>query len=118
MIGFVQAGADDARRRDGRRLRGRGRSVSSDGRDQLAAEDAAPRLRHDARLHGTGQRKGKHTLYPATVKASHAYENSYDLDYDDGDAESRVPARYVRPLATAAPTPLTTTSQAPPGGEL
>ena len=56
--------------------------------------------------------------YPATVKASHAYENSYDLEYDDGDAESRVPARYVRPLATAAPTPLTTTSQAPPGGEL
>ena len=62
-------------------------------------------------------------LYPATVKASHAYENSYDLEYDDGDAESRVPARYVRPLATAAPrdlapTPLTTTSQAPLGGEL
>ena len=62
-------------------------------------------------------------LYPATVKASHAYENSYDLEYDDGDAESRVPARYVRPLATTAPrdlapTPLTTTSQAPPGGEL
>ena len=48
------------------------------------------------------------------------YENSYDLDYDDGDAESRVPARYVRPLATAAPTPLTTTSRAPPAdlGEL
>ena len=62
--------------------------------------------------------QGKHTLYPATVKASHAYENSYDLEYDDGDAESRVPARYVRPLATAAPTQLTTTSQAPPGGEL
>ena len=54
------------------------------------------------------------------LKASHAYENSYDLDYDDGDAESRVPARYVRPLATAAPTPLTTTSRAPPAdlGEL
>ena len=54
------------------------------------------------------------------MKASHAYENSYDLDYDDGDAESRVPARYVRPLATAAPTPLTTTSRAPPAdlGEL
>ena len=56
------------------------------------------------------------------MKAVHAYENSYDLDYDDGDAESRVPARYVRPLATA-PTPLTTTSRAPPadlepGGEL
>ena len=64
--------------------------------------------------------QGKHTLYPATVKAVHAYENSYDLDYDDGDAESRVPARYVRPLATA-PTLLTTTSRAPPaetGGEL
>ena len=56
--------------------------------------------------------------YPATVKASHAYENSYDLDYDDGDAESRVPARYVRPLATAAPTPLTTTSRAPPPADL
>ena len=52
--------------------------------------------------------------------SSHAYENSYDLDYDDGDAESRLPARYVRPLATAAPTPLTTTSRAPPAdlGEL
>ena len=64
--------------------------------------------------------QGKHTLYPATVKAVHAYENSYDLDYEDGDAESRVPARYVRPLATAAPTPLTTTSRAPPAdlGEL
>ena len=52
------------------------------------------------------------------MKASHAYENSYDLDYDDGDAESRVPARYVRPLATAAPTPLTTTSRAPPSADL
>ena len=62
--------------------------------------------------------QGKHTLYPATVKASHAYENSYDLDYDDGDAESRVPARYVRPLATAAPTPLTTTSRAPTPADL
>ena len=65
--------------------------------------------------------QGKRQLYPATVKAVHAYENSYDLEYDDGDAESRVPARYVRPIATAAPTPLTTTSQAPPpatGGEL
>ena len=61
--------------------------------------------------------RGKHTLYPATVKASHAYENSYDLDYYDGDAESRVPARYVRPLATA-PTPLTTTSRAPPSADL
>ena len=57
-------------------------------------------------------------LYPATVKASHAYENSYDLDYDDGDAETRVPARYVRPLATAAPTPLTTTSRAPTPADL
>jgi len=56
-------------------------------------------------------------------------ENSYDLDYEDGDSETRVPARLIRPLATAAPrdlipTPLTTTSQAPPptdvetGGEL
>ena len=36
MIGLVQAGAHDARRRDGRLWRGRGRSVSSDGRDQLA----------------------------------------------------------------------------------
>ena len=56
----------------------------------------------------------------AAPRATHAYENSYDLEYDDGDAESRVPARYVRPLATAAPTPLTTTSRAPPatGGEL
>ena len=62
--------------------------------------------------------QGKHTLYPATVKASHAYENSYDLDYDDGDAETRVPARYVRPLATAAPTPLTTTSRAPTPADL
>ena len=42
MIGLVVAGAHDARRRDGRRRRGRGRRVSSDGRDQLAAEDAAP----------------------------------------------------------------------------
>ena len=67
--------------------------------------------------------------YPATVKAFHSYENSYDLDYEDGDSETRVPARLIRPLATAAPrdlipTPLTTTSQAPPptdvetGGEL
>ena len=53
-----------------------------------------------------------------------AYENSYDLDYEDGDSETRVPARYIRPLATAAPrdlipTPLTTTSQAlETGGEL
>jgi len=57
------------------------------------------------------------------------YENSYDLEYEDGDSETRVPARLIRPLATAAPrdlipTPLTTTSQAPPptdvetGGEL
>ena len=49
--------------------------------------------------------------------------------YEDGDSESRVPARLIRPLATAPPrdlipTPLTTTSQAPPptdvetGGEL
>ena len=56
-------------------------------------------------------------------------ENSYDLEYEDGDSETRVPARLIRPLATAAPrdlipTPLTTTSQAPPptdvetGGEL
>ena len=53
MIGLVVAGAHDPRR-------GRGhQSVASDGRDQLAAEDAAPRLRHDARLHGTGQRKGR-----------------------------------------------------------
>ena len=45
------------------------------------------------------------------------HENSYDLVYEDGDTESRVPARLIRPLATAAPrdlipTPLTTTSQA------
>ena len=37
--------------------------------------------------------------------------------------ESRVPARYIRPLATAPPrelipTPLTTTSQAPPPADL
>ena len=47
-----------------------------------------------------------------------AYENSYDLDYEDGDSESRVPARYIRPLAPPrelSPTPLTTTSQTPPG---
>ena len=52
---------------------------------------------------------------------------AYDLEYEDGDSETRVPARLIRPLATAAPrdlipTPLTTTSQAPPavetGGEL
>ena len=54
----------------------------------------------------------------------HAYENSYDLEYEDGDSETRVPARLIRPLATAAPrdlipTPLTTTSQAlETGGEL
>ena len=52
-----------------------------------------------------------------------AYENSYDLDYEDGDSEARVPARYIRPLATAPPrelipTPLTTTSQAPPPADL
>ena len=47
-----------------------------------------------------------------------AYENSYDLDYEDGDSEARVPARYIRPLATAIPTPLTTTSQAPPPADL
>ena len=46
------------------------------------------------------------------------YTAEEDMDYDDGDAESRVPARYVRPLATAAPTPLTTTSQAPPSADL
>ena len=73
--------------------------------------------------------QGKRQLYPATVKAFHSYENSYDLEYEDGDSETRVPARLIRPLATAAPrdlipTPLTTTSQAPPptdvetGGEL
>ena len=50
-------------------------------------------------------------------------ENSYDLDYEDGDSETRVPARLIRPLATAAPrdlipTPLTTTSQAPPPADL
>ena len=62
--------------------------------------------------------------YPAKVKTMNAYENSYDLDYEDGDSESRVPARLIRPLATAAPrdlipTPLTTTSQAlETGGEL
>ena len=61
----------------------------------------------------------------ATSKQTmNAYENSYDLAYEDGDSESRVPARYIRPLATAAPrdlipTPLTTTSQAlETGGEL
>ena len=67
--------------------------------------------------------QGKRQLYPATVKASHAFENSYDLDYEDGDSETRVPARLIRPLATAAPrdlipTPLTTTSQAPPPADL
>ena len=77
----------------------------------------------DVRTFSVGEKvqamwQGKHTLYPATVKAPHAFENSYDLDYDDGDAESRVPARYVRPLATAAPTPLTTTSRAPPPADL
>ncbi len=46
-----------------------------------------------------------------------------DLDYEDGDSETRVPARLIRPLATAAPrdlipTPLTTTSQAPPPADL
>ena len=56
------------------------------------------------------------------MKALHAYENSYDLDYEDGDSETRVPARLIRPLATAAPrdlipTPLTT-SQAPPPADL
>ena len=68
--------------------------------------------------------QGKRQLYPATVKAFHSYENSYDLEYEDGDSETRVPARLIRPLATAAPrdlipTPLTTTSQAlETGGEL
>ena len=68
--------------------------------------------------------QGKRQLYPATVKTMNAYENSYDLVYGDGDSESRVPARLIRPLATAAPrdlipTPLTTTSQAlETGGEL
>ena len=57
------------------------------------------------------------------VKTMNAYENSYDLDYEDGDSETRVPARLIRPLATAAPrdlipTPLTTTSQAPPPADL
>ena len=67
--------------------------------------------------------QGKRQLYPATVKTMNAYENSYDLVYEDGDSESRVPARLIRPLATAAPrdlipTPLTTTSQAPPPADL
>ena len=38
---------------------------------------------------------------PATVRAVHAADNSYDLAYDDRRApcsESRVPARLVRPL--------------------
>ena len=52
-----------------------------------------------------------------------ASENSYDLVYEDGDSESRVPARLIRPLATAPPrelipTPLTTTPQAPPPADL
>ena len=37
--------------------------------------------------------QGKRQLYPATVKAFHSYENSYDLEYDDGDSETRVPSR-------------------------
>ena len=88
----------------------------------------------DVRTFSVGEKvnamwQGKRQLYPATVKAMNSYENSYDLDYEDGDSETRVPARLIRPLATAAPrdlipTPLTTTSQAPPptdvetGGEL
>ena len=69
-----------------------------------------------------GSGAGVHRRRPKTMNA---YENSYDLDYEDGDSESRVPARLIRPLATAPPrelipTPLTTTSHqaVETGGEL
>ena len=79
------------------------------------------RAASSARPRGRPARVGKSVA--ATVKTMNAYENSYDLVYEDGDSESRVPARLIRPLATAAPrdlipTPLTTTSQAPPPADL
>ena len=49
----------------------------------------------------TGDWKGQGQLFPATVRAVHAADHSYDLAYDDRRApcsESRVPARLVRPL--------------------
>ena len=49
--------------------------------------------------------KSKRQLFPATVRAVHAADNSYDLAYDDGDLESRVAARLIQPLAAAAATP-------------
>ena len=85
------------------------------------------RLKFDFHTGGASRRRTRtrsRGTYPATVKTMNAYENSYDLVYEDGDSESRVPARLIRPLATAAPrdlipTPLTTTSQAlETGGEL
>ena len=39
-------------------------------------------------------------LFPATVRVVHAADNSYDLAYDDGYSESRVPAEFV---STAPP---------------
>ena len=65
-------------------------------------------------------------MLPAVWWSAHrsSRKHFYDLEYEDGDSETRVPARLIRPLATAAPrdlipTPLTTTSQAlETGGEL
>ena len=45
----------------------------------------------------TGDWKGQGQLFPATVRAVHAADHSYDLDYDDAYSESRVKAEFVQP---------------------
>ena len=37
-------------------------------------------------------------FYPGTVTTVHA-DHRYDVSYDDGDRETRVEARYLRPLS-------------------
>ena len=59
--------------------------------------------------------------YNAVVRA--VTNKGIELDYEDGDSETRESARLIRPLATAPPrelipTPLTTPSQAPPPADL
>ena len=64
----------------------------------------------DVRSFSVGDRvkaqwKSKRQLFPATVRAVHAADNSYDLAYDDGDSETGVAARLVQPLPAAAAMP-------------
>jgi hypothetical protein len=56
--------------------------------------------------------KGKDKYYKGKIARIHA-DGTYDIDYDDGDKETKIPGRNIRPLKPSASSNFSTTTERP-----